>query len=105
MPRMRWRHNFIRSYLERDIPQFGRALPLTPCAATGPCWPTTVWTIEIKRSMSPKVDRGFHAACVELSPDRKLVVYPGSESFPLGNDVLTVPLGALCSQLRLSGTI
>ena len=49
--------------------------------------------------MSPKVERGFRAACEDLSPARKLVVYPGSESFPLGNDVHAVPLYALCREL------
>jgi hypothetical protein len=30
-------------------------------------WPTgTMWAIEIKRSLTPKVERGFHAACTEL---------------------------------------
>lgn len=38
---LRWRQNFIRTYLERDIPQFGPRMPPTPCAASGPCWPTT----------------------------------------------------------------
>lgn len=66
-------------------------------------WPNgTMWAIEIKRSLSPKVERGFHAACADLSPTRKLVVYPGAESFPLGNDVLAVPLSALCAELGLS---
>ncbi|MEX1165630.1 MAG: ATP-binding protein [Hydrogenophaga sp.] len=69
-------------------------------------WPNgTLWAIEIKRSLTPKLERGFHAACADLSPTRKWVVYPGSESFPLGNDVLAVPLSALCSQLRLNGTV
>ena len=49
--------------------------------------------------LSPKVERGFHAACEDLSPARKLVVYPGNESFPLGNDVHPVPLHALCREL------
>jgi predicted AAA+ superfamily ATPase len=63
-------------------------------------WPSgTMWAIEIKRSLSPKVERGFHAACADLSPARKLVVYPGAEVFPLGNDVQAVPLHALCAQL------
>lgn len=63
-------------------------------------WPNgTVWAIEIKRSLSPKVERGFHAACADLLPTRKLVVYPGAEPFPLGNDVQAMPLGALCGEL------
>lgn len=63
-------------------------------------WPSgELWAIEIKRSLSPKVERGFHAACADLAPARKLVVYPGAESFPLGNDVLAVPLAVLCQEL------
>ncbi|MBK7000391.1 MAG: ATP-binding protein [Rhodoferax sp.] len=64
-------------------------------------WPNgTMWAIEIKRSLSPKVERGFHAACADLRPTRKLVVYPGAEAFALGHEVVAVPLGALCAQLR-----
>ena len=63
-------------------------------------WPGgELWAIEVKRSLSPKVERGFHAACEDLRPARKLVVYPGSESFPLGNDVHAVSLHALCREL------
>jgi predicted AAA+ superfamily ATPase len=65
-------------------------------------WPGgELWAIEIKRSLSPKVERGFHAACDDLLPARKLLVYPGSESFPLGNDILAVPLATLCHQLAM----
>ena len=68
-------------------------------------WPGgELWAIEIKRSLSPKVERGFHAACDDLKPARKLVVYPGSESFPLGNDVHAIPLEALCQELAKKGS-
>ncbi|WP_372828268.1 hypothetical protein [Polaromonas sp.] len=46
----------------------------------------------------------FHAACDDLKPARKLVVYPGSESFPLGDDVQAVPLEALCQELAKKGS-
>ncbi|MGH8849207.1 MAG: ATP-binding protein, partial [Polaromonas sp.] len=37
-------------------------------------WPGgELWAIEVKRSLSPKVERGFHAACDDLLPARKLV--------------------------------
>lgn len=69
-------------------------------------WPGgELWAIEIKRSLSPKVERGFHAACDDLRPARKLVVYPGSESFPLGHDIQAVPLATLCQQLAEKGTL
>ena len=63
-------------------------------------WPGgELWAIEVKRSLSPKVERGFHAACQDLGAARKLVVYPGRESFALGHEVQAVPLHALCREL------
>lgn len=41
------------------------------------------WAIEVKRSLAPKVERGFHHACLDLDPERKIVIYPGEEGFPL----------------------
>ncbi len=51
-----------------------------------------IWAVEIKRSTAPRVSRGFHSACEDLRPARKLVVYPGRESFSLGRDIEAVPL-------------
>jgi uncharacterized protein len=48
--------------------------------------------IEIKRSTAPKVSRGFHTACEDVQPARRLVIYPGTESFPLGNSIEAVSL-------------
>ncbi len=63
-------------------------------------WPDgNIWAIEIKRSLTPKVERGFHAACDDLRPVRKLVVYPGTESFPLGHDIQAVALPTLCQEV------
>jgi uncharacterized protein len=63
-------------------------------------WPSgDLWAIEIKRSLSPKVERGFHAACADLLPKRKLFIYPGQEVFPLGNDIQAMSLTALCREL------
>ena len=65
-------------------------------------WPGgDIWAIEIKRSLAPKVERGFHVACEDLKPKRALVVYPGTESFPLGHEVQAVPLAELCRELAL----
>ena len=63
-------------------------------------WPGgELWAIEIKRSLTPKVERGFYAACDDLKPTRKLVVYAGQESFPLGHGVRAVPLATLCREI------
>jgi len=43
-----------------------------------------LWAIEIKRGYVPKLERGFHSAKEDLQPARSLVVYAGSERYPLG---------------------
>jgi predicted AAA+ superfamily ATPase len=48
--------------------------------------------IEIKYSISPKVDRGFWNAYEDLSCKKGYVVYPGIESYPLGKNVVTLPV-------------
>ena len=63
-------------------------------------WPGgELWAIEIKRSLTPKVERGFYVACDDLQPARKLVVYAGRESFALGHDVRAVPMATLCQEI------
>ena len=37
---LRWRQSFIRTYLERDVPQLGPRIPAGPCDAFGSCWRT-----------------------------------------------------------------
>ena len=51
-----------------------------------------LWVFEVKRSLSPKVERGFHSACEDLSPDRRILIYPGSETFPLGSGIEVMSL-------------
>ena len=58
------------------------------------------WAVEIKRGMAPKAARGFHAACADLRPNRRYVVYPGPERFPLGQDIEAVALTELVAELR-----
>ena len=48
--------------------------------------------IEIKYSMSPKVDRGFWNAYEDLSCKKGYVLYPGTEYYPLGKNVVTLPV-------------
>ena len=58
-----------------------------------------IWAIEIKRSLAPKVEKGFHLACEDLRPDRRLLVYPGAEAFPLPHGVEARPLQDLAAEL------
>ena len=54
-----------------------------------------LWAVEIKRGMAPSVSKGFHSACEDLQPRRKLVVHGGDESFPLAEDIEAVPLARI----------
>ncbi|WP_337287447.1 ATP-binding protein [Candidatus Methylomirabilis sp.] len=59
-----------------------------------------MWAIEVKRSLAPRPERGFHTACADLNPVRRFVVYPGTERFPLGQDVEAVSLSGLATELH-----
>ena len=45
--------------------------------------PGLTWAIEIRRSLVPNVSRGFHSACEDLKPARKILIHTGDESYPL----------------------
>lgn len=63
-------------------------------------WPdNSLWAVEIKRSLNPKVERGFHAACEDLAPARKFVVYPGQERYRMAHDIQAVSLLELATQV------
>lgn len=64
-------------------------------------WPdNTLWAIEIKRSLAPKLERGFHAACTDLKPERKFVVYPGNERYRVKEGIEAIPLRELAKLLQ-----
>jgi predicted AAA+ superfamily ATPase len=63
-------------------------------------WPDgSLWAIEIKRSLSPKLERGFHAACADLAPTRKFVVYPGAERYRFAADIEAISLEDMATEL------
>ena len=51
-----------------------------------------IWAFEIKRSLAPKVERGFHHACADLDPAKRIVIYPGTEAYPMSSDIEVMPL-------------
>jgi predicted AAA+ superfamily ATPase len=59
-----------------------------------------LWAIEIKRSLSPKLERGFHSACADLKPARKFVVYPGDEAYRIAEDIEAIPLATLAARMQ-----
>ena len=64
-------------------------------------WPDgSSWAIEVKRSSAPKIERGFHEACLDLQPARKFVVYPGTERFPMAADIEALPLPEMLREIE-----
>ena len=64
-------------------------------------WPNgDLWAIEIKRSLTPKLERGFYSACEDLKPTRKFVVYAGQEEYPIAEDITAISLLGICSLLQ-----
>ena len=59
-----------------------------------------LWAIEVKRSSAPKIERGFYSACADLKPQRRFLVYSGSERFPLDDMTDAIGLVELAEMLQ-----
>lgn len=53
---------------------------------------TERWALEIKRSSAPVVSKGFHIACADINASKKFLVYSGTETFLIGNDITLISL-------------
>ena len=62
----------------------------------------TLWAVEIKKSLSPKVTKGFHQACSDLKPKRAFVVYEGEKSYPLSKKITALGLREMAEKLKKS---
>jgi uncharacterized protein len=59
-----------------------------------------LWAIEIKRSLQPKLERGFHLACEDILPARKFVLYPGEHAYAISTEVQVLPLHEMMALLH-----
>ncbi len=57
------------------------------------------WAVEIKRTSTPKLSKGFYIACEDIQPTRKFVVHGGVDAFPMGEGIEAVTLGGAMSML------
>lgn len=57
------------------------------------------WAIEIKRSSAPSLSKGFHIGCEDIKATKKYVLYSGSETFPMGNDITAISLHDLMKEI------
>lgn len=58
-----------------------------------------LWAIEIKRSLAPKVEKGFYKAREDINPNRSFIIYPGDETYPLSEDIKAISLYDLEKEL------
>ena len=55
-----------------------------------------LWAIEIKRTTSPKVTRGFHIAAEELEAAERILVYAADREVPMRDGLRAMsPMGAV----------
>ncbi len=58
------------------------------------------YAIEIKRSLAPTVSKGFYVGCTDIEATKRFVVYPGTERYPIANDVTVMPLAEMMRELE-----
>ena len=51
-----------------------------------------LWAVEIKRSASASLARGFHEACADTHPTRKFVVHAEQDTFPMKDNIQAISL-------------
>ncbi|MBT4879898.1 MAG: ATP-binding protein [Alphaproteobacteria bacterium] len=58
-----------------------------------------VWTIEVKKSTSPKVTKGFYFANEDIKPTQKFVIYSGKEQYPIQEGIEVISLELFLKKL------
>jgi len=86
-----WQYSYYRSSAQAEI----------DLILEGPN--NQVWAVEVKRALAPKVSKGFHYACEDISATHKYVIYPGNENFPLGNNIEVMGIIDFLSCLNTGG--
>ena len=64
----------------------------------------TLWAIEIKRSLSPRVSRGFHVACADIKPSRSFIVHAGNDRYPVSDNLEAIGVRELAEEINKLST-
>lgn len=59
-----------------------------------------VWAIEIKKSLAPSINSGFHTAAEDIKAKKKFVVYSGTDQFPIKGDTEVIGLIAFLKMIQ-----
>ncbi|WP_226833447.1 DUF4143 domain-containing protein, partial [Acidithiobacillus caldus] len=96
LPYTRFDHSSTQAYYYRT--SGGAEIDLLLASPGG-----SKWAIEVKRSFTPRPERGFYAGCEDVSASHRFVVYPGTESFPLPHGVEAVSVSEFARRLHFGG--
>lgn len=58
-----------------------------------------IYAIEIKRTVEPKISKGFRLACEEIKPNHRFYVIPTTVSYPIGDGVKAIGIEELITLL------
>ncbi|MDE0513090.1 MAG: ATP-binding protein [Gammaproteobacteria bacterium] len=58
-----------------------------------------IWAIEVKRSLSAKLKKGFYHACEDIQPHKCFVVYAGEDRYPVSEGVEAIGLAEMARVL------
>jgi predicted AAA+ superfamily ATPase len=58
-----------------------------------------LWAIEIKLGLTARPERGFHVACNDVQPTRRIVVTGGQDRYPLSANLEAISLHGLATEL------
>ncbi|WP_347920135.1 ATP-binding protein [Paracoccus marcusii] len=58
------------------------------------------WAIEVKRTTTPKVSRGFHLAVADIKADQGVLAYAGEHDIPVAQGIRAMPLASVLETLR-----
>ncbi len=61
-----------------------------------------IWAIEIKRTTSAKVTKGFHIAADDLHAQTRILVFAGDKEIPGPNGLRAMPLAAAVEKLKIA---
>jgi len=84
----KWRSSFYRTSAQAEV----------DLILEGPN--KQVWAIEVKRSLSPTVSKGFYYACDDIHATHRFVIYPGGDHFPLTKGIEVMGLWKFLEMLH-----
>lgn len=59
-----------------------------------------VYAIEIKRTLEPKISKGFRLACEDIQPKQRFYVIPTNNSYPMDKDTQAIGIEELIKEIQ-----